>query len=153
MNKAKLGIITGIIFGAITIIAAGTVLAAQVLTNHGSVTVTNPQPPPLTYTFKVYDAAIGGTEITDGDSAFFALGSVAAGGTSSKTVYVQATGTGAVTVTPAATWTGASLGTFSFNPPSVGVNGSGRQAIQVTFTAGASAGGPSGFDITYTGTP
>lgn len=153
MNKKRLGIIAGIIFAAITIIAAGTVLAAQVMTHHGTVSVTGSQPPPQTYTFRAYDAASGGAEVADGDSAYFVMGSTATGGTIQKTIYLEKTGTGAVTVTPAATWTGAALGTFAFSPTSVNLTDATRQAIVVTFTAGASAGGPSGFDITYTGNP
>lgn len=152
MNKARIGIITGIIFGAITVVAAGTVLAVQITTHHGSVTIPSPPSPSPTYTFKAYDALSGGNEITNGDSAFFAFGSVSANGTAQKTIYLEKTGTGAVTVTPAATWTGTALGTITFNPTSINLTDATPQPIVVTFTAGATPGS-STFDITYTGNP
>lgn len=152
MKHKKLIAIVALVAVA-ALMVAGVAVAAMTLTHHGSVQVVSAPPPATTYTFAVYDAATGGSLVADGDSALFALGSVNAGATSQKTVYLQKTGTGNVTVTPSVSWTGTAPGTITFTPTSVSLTDATRQPIVVTFTAGASPAASTDFDIIYTGSP
>lgn len=132
------------------LLVGGVVLAGQIITHQGTVTVVAPTP---TYIFAVYDAPTSGNEIIDGNSAFWNLGTVDVAGTTSRTVYIAKTGTGDVTVTPAVVGLDAATGAIVFSPLSVTVTDSTRQSITATFTAVSVTTSPDDFDITFTGNP
>jgi hypothetical protein len=152
INKRYLGIqVLAIICG---LVVSGVALAAIITINHqGSVEIVAPPQAPLTYGFKIYDAAAGGNELAEGNSAFFALGQVQTGGVVTKTVYLQRTGTGSLVVTPSYLWGGTTVsGQIAFSPTTVSLNNDNRQPLQVTFTAGSSVVAPNNFSISYSAT-
>ena len=145
-----------LIFALVAVLGVGAVYAAMTLTTHGTVTVVptgGGGTPIATYTFKVWDAVTGGTEIAAENAAFFNLGSVNVGSYLEKTVYIEKTGTATVAVTPSLAGLDAATGTITFTPPSVSVTNATRLPIVVRFSAGANPAAADAFDITFTGSP
>jgi hypothetical protein len=137
-----LAVITAAIFGLSAAVWAATV------SYNGSVTVV-PAPVVTTYTFQAYDAATGGALVTD---AFFALGDVVVGASTTKTAYIQNTGTGALSIV--ATASGVTAGTMAGTGTPVAVPvGATRVGIPLTFTAGGSPATVNNFTVTFTSTP
>ncbi len=138
---------------------AGAATAALVVSLHGSVEVVPPggggggTPPPATYAFKLYDAASGGNEIVNGDNTFLQLGKVTTTYSTTKTVYIENSGTGAFSVSAAVDWKGATpTGTFSGLDAVAVPVGTTRVPMAITFTAGATAGSLTEFDVSFTET-